>query len=210
MNTPTSPRTGAPISRLAAKAAVHGLVPILHKHFTPRAAEKFTCWDPQARNGAIVNALRGTHLGKKGAIIASTPASGVNTHTYKHAEFDLASHFLRNAPRTALSPPAPLPPPFNSFTPDLILSAPARILFDEYTLACLHHATRGVALFIKAAYLENSTRHARVFDKHPPSAIITPRAHISGLAQPHCWVLWRMTSDGTPPPTGAWTEHMFM
>lgn len=155
-------------------------------------------WDPQARHGEMVRALVDTPISSKERIVATTPAPTLGVE----AQFDLAQHFIHEGKE-------PLPEPLAELFPDLIICAPSAKMFDDFALACLHHARYAVALLVKTAYLENSTRHTRLFAPHPPTAIISSRRHVAPLTQPHCWLMWKMDSDHNPPRKGNMTQHLF-
>lgn len=206
MAQPPKRRKYLPLPTEAVAKHVQNLHKALPAFFSPNILEQMVTWDPQARNGAVVRALVETPIASKSHIVATTPDSGDTYAAHdpmQYAKFDLARHFTAEGP-------TPLTEPLQGLFPDLIVSAPTALMFDDFALACLHHARYAVALLVKTAYLENATRHTRLFTPHPPTAIISSRRHVPPLTQPHSWVFWKMDSDHNPPTSGRTTQHLFV
>lgn len=84
---------------------------------------------------------------------------------------------------------------------DWIITNPPFRLADQFAQTAIDRAVRGVALFVRAAFLEGKERYRTLFSVRKPSAILqfTERVPLvkgrvdkeAASATAYCWIVWR-------------------
>lgn len=138
---------------------------------------RLTCWEPAAGLGDMVHPLR--------EYFGEVYASDVDAHNGGHE----VSDFLWPSDRRA----------------DFIISNPPFKLAEQFISTALDRSARGVAMLVRSAFLEGVGRHARVYSKIPPSAVLqfTERvvmhhgklSKTGSTATAYCWVVWLKDSQ---------------
>lgn len=88
---------------------------------------------------------------------------------------------------------------------DWTISNPPFVLAEEFILKAIMHSRKGVAMFVRSAFIEGKGRFENLFSKVPPShyfqfvervALVKGRVdeHVSS-ATAYCWIVWEKDSD---------------
>lgn len=105
---------------------------------------RLTVWEPAAGAGFMVRPLA------------------------EHFSTVIATDIVPGAAGTALDF---LSPEADRIGADWIITNPPYIHADAFALAALRRARVGVALFVRAAFVEGRTRYMQLFAEHPPTTI---------------------------------------
>lgn len=93
------------------------------------------------------------------------------------------------------------PPHHTNYPRDWIITNPPFQLAEQFATVAIKHATVGVALLVRSAFLESIGRYERLFAPMPPSDILqfTERlvmhhgklSRNGSTATAYCWLAWR-------------------
>ncbi len=155
--------------------ATRALCEWLAERFGP--LRNFSCWEPAAGLGDMTKPLA--------EYFREVYASYVFAHQGGHD----VSDFLWPSERRA----------------DFLITNPPFKLAEQFIVTGLERAGDGVAMLVRSAFLEGVGRHARLFSKTPPMAVLqfTERVVMhhgklsksGSTATAYCWVVW---SKGVP------------
>lgn len=142
----------------------------------PHRTADQTCREPAANRGHMVRPLR--------EYFGDVDASDV--HDYG-AGFAVADYLFGPDPEKV----------------DWTITNPPFRLAEQFIARALSTSRQGVAVIVRSAFLEGQARHAGLFSKHRPTAILqfTERvvmhkgklAPNGSTATAYCWIVWRCT-----------------
>lgn len=91
---------------------------------------------------------------------------------------------------------------------DWVITNPPFSLAEQFILEALRRSTTGVAMFVRASFLEGVGRHERLFSEHKPKAVLqfTERVPLvkgrcdakASTATSYCWIVWSRGRAGWP------------
>lgn len=107
-----------------------------------------------------------------------------------------------------------IPPRFERFPPQWIITNPPFRMGEEFIRTALMRAQVGVAVFVRTAFLEGKERHRSLFKPTPPALVLqfVERVPVvkgrldkeASSATSYCWIVWlKQHPAGARGPAGA-------
>lgn len=88
---------------------------------------------------------------------------------------------------------------------DWVITNPPFLLAEQFIVTALTHATVGVAVLVRSAFLESAGRFERLFNVTPPTRVLQFVERVpmvkgrldaeASSATAYCWMLWEKLSD---------------